>query len=111
MDQVAHHEADRQGEGGHDDEVGERKAADLADGGGLGDGADAEHDGAEDYGADHHLDELDEAVAQRLEGFADLGEQQPDEGTCDDGNDDCNVKVVGLVQPLALLDRRRGRCR
>ena len=110
VDQVAHHEADRQGEGGHDDEVGERQAADLAYGGGLGDGADAQHDRAEDHGRDHHFDEFDEAVAQRLEGFTDLGEQQTDNGTRNHGDDDCNVEVVGLVQSLALLGRGCGRC-
>ena len=51
VDQVADHEADRQGEGGHDHEVDERQAADLADRGGLGDRADAQHDGAEDHRA------------------------------------------------------------
>ena len=53
-------------------------------------------------GRDHHLDELDEAVAERLQGFADLGEQQADHGAEDDGGDDGNVEVVGLVQALAL---------
>ena len=48
VDQVADHQADGQGEGGHQDEVAQRQAADLADRGGLGDGADAQDDGAED---------------------------------------------------------------
>ncbi|CAH0327212.1 hypothetical protein SRABI128_05876 [Microbacterium sp. Bi128] len=110
VDQVADHQADPQGERGHDHKVGERQAADLADRGGLGDGADAQHDGAEDHGRDHHLDEFDEAVAEWFEGFADLGEQQADNGTCNHGYDDCDVEVVGLVQSLALLGRSGGRC-
>ena len=61
-------------------------------------------------GRDHHLDEFDEAVAERLQGFGELGEQQPDDGTGDHGDDDRDVEVVGLVEPLALLGRRGGRC-
>ena len=102
VDQVADHEADGQGEGGHDHEVAQRQAADLADGGGFGDGADAQDDGAEDDRGDHHLDQLDEPVAERLEGFADLGEQQADEGAEDDGGDDGDVEVMRLVEALAL---------
>ncbi|MGY2747294.1 hypothetical protein ACVWZ8_004411 [Arthrobacter sp. UYCu723] len=111
VDQVAYHQSDGQREGGHDDEVAQGQPAHLAHRGGLGDRADTQHDGAEDDRSDHHLDQLDEAVAQRLQRFADLGEQQPHEGTQDHGHDDRDVQVVGLVEPLALLDRRRGRCR
>ena len=102
VDEVADDQADGQREGGHEDEVAQGQPADLADRGGLGDGADAQHDGAEDDRGDHHLDQFDEPVAQRLQRLADLREQQPDHGAQDDGDDDGDVKVVGLVESLAL---------
>ena len=111
VDQVADDEADGEREGGHHHEVTQGKAADLADRGRLGDGPDAQHDGAENDRADHHLDEFDEPVTQRLEGLGELGEHQPDQGAEDDGRDDRDVEIMGLVDSLALLDRRRGRCR
>ena len=67
VDEVADDEPDRQRERRHDHEVQQRQAADLADGRGLGDRADADHDRAEDDRRDHHLDEGDEPLADRLE--------------------------------------------
>ncbi|KAI3473394.1 hypothetical protein Pfo_031638 [Paulownia fortunei] len=60
----------------HRDEVAERQPADLADRRRLRDGADAEHDRAEDDRRDHHLDQRDEAVADRLESTAKSGASQ-----------------------------------
>ena len=67
LDEVADDQADGQGERRHRHEVAEREPADPADLGGLADRADAQHDRAEDHRRDHHLDEVDEAGAERLE--------------------------------------------
>jgi len=39
------------------------------------------HDGAEDYRRDHHLDQRDEAVAERFEFLAEVGIKISDEHT------------------------------
>ena len=107
VDQVAHHQANGERERGHDHEVAQCQAPHFADCCGFGDRADAQDDGAEDDGGNHHLDELDEAVAKRLQRFADLREQQADYGAQDYGGDDGHVKVVGFVEALAGGLRRR----
>ena len=76
VDDVADDQADGQRDGRHDEEVAQRQAADLADLGRLADRADAEHDGAEDDRADHHLDQVDEAVAERLQLLGEAGDEQ-----------------------------------
>ena len=63
-------EADDQREGGDDLEVEQRLGADAADLLHVADAGDAGDDGAEDDRGDHHLDQLDEAIAQRLHGGA-----------------------------------------
>jgi hypothetical protein len=75
---VADDQADGQRDRRHDQEVAEREAADLADLRGLADRADAEHDGAEDDRADHHLDQVDEAGAERLQLDREVGNEETD---------------------------------
>src|SRR6476659_3951296 len=49
-----------------------------------------DHDGAEDDRGDQHLDELDEAVRQRLEVGAECGPEPTDSDTADDRNKELN---------------------
>ena len=65
--EVADDEADDQGEGRDDLEIDQRLDRDAADLLGLLDMRDAGNDRAEDDRRDDHLDELDEAVTQRLD--------------------------------------------
>jgi hypothetical protein len=102
---VAHHQADDQGDGRHEQEVADGERPDPADLRGLGHRADAQHDRAEDDRTDHHLDQVDEALAERLQVLADL---RPDEADQDAGghrHDDGDVEQMGSVA-LARLDRR-----
>ncbi len=61
-------------------------------------------------GGNHHLDELDEAVTERLEGLANLGEHQADHGAEHYGQDDRDVQIVRLVEP-PLASTFGGYCR
>ena len=99
VDDVADDQADRQGEGGHREEVAEREPADLADPGGAGDRADAEHDRAEDDRLDHHLDQRHERRSPSgLSLTAKSGNDQPDGDAEDHRDDDGDVEVVGAVR-------------
>jgi hypothetical protein len=98
---VAHDQADGQRHRRHRDEVAQRQAADPADLRGLPDGADAQHDRAEDDRRDDHLDQADERGAQPLEADAELGEDQPDDDAGDDRGDHRDVEPVRLVPLLA----------
>jgi hypothetical protein len=104
---VADDEADGQGEGGHQQEVEEGQTTDLADGGGLADGPDAEHDRAEDDRRDHHLDQCHEHRAEDSDALAHVGCHQSDDHTRDDGDDDSDVEPVRAVTLLGLFRRRR----
>ena len=67
LDQIADDQPDHQREGRDDLEIDQRLDADAADLLGVLDVRDAGDDRAEDDRRDHHLDQLDEAVAQRLD--------------------------------------------
>ena len=67
--------------------------------------ADAVHDRAEDDRPDHHLDEGDEAVAERLERNARVRKVVPDQDA--DGDGDQNLDVENGVPGAST----RGRCR
>jgi hypothetical protein len=66
-------QADDQRDGADDLEVQDRQAAGLADLLHVFHAGDADDDGAEDDRRDDHLDQLDEAVAQRLHRRAGFG--------------------------------------
>ena len=100
MDDVADDQPDGQRHRRHRQEVAEGQAADLADLGGLPDRADAQHDRAEDDRADHHLDQVDEAGAERLELLADVGGDEADHDAGEHGDDDGEIQVVGAVPAL-----------
>ena len=106
MDDVADHQADRQRQRRHRQEVDQGEAADLADLGRLADRSDPQHDRAEDHRRDHHLDQADEAGAERLQLLGEVGEQQPDRDSEANRHDDRDVQVVGTV---LLLGRPAGR--
>ena len=86
-------QADDQRHRAHDLEVQERVATRLADALHVLHARDADHHGAEDDGRDDHLDQLDEAVAQRLHGRAGLGPEVTQDHTQDDGGDDLEVQA------------------
>ena len=82
-DRKSHDERDR----AHDLEIEERVAARLADLLHVFHAGDADDDGAEDDGRNDHLDELDEAVAERLHRGTRVRKEVPEEDTDHDGND------------------------
>ena len=65
--QITDNKSDQQRKGGDDLEIEQRLDADAPDLLGILDMSDAGDDGAEDDRRDHHLDQLDEAVAERLD--------------------------------------------
>ena len=68
LEHVGDDQPDDEGQGGHDLEIEERLEADAADRPQVAHAADAGDDSGEDDRTDEHLDQLDEGVAQRLEG-------------------------------------------
>ena len=76
----------------HDLEIEQREAARLADLLHVFHAGDAEHDRAEDDRRDQHLDELDEAIAERLHGRAGLGIEMPERDARGDGDEHLDVK-------------------
>jgi hypothetical protein len=89
-------EADHQRDGAHDLEVQQRKTAGLAHLLHVFHAGDADHHRAEDDRRDDHLDELDEAVAQRLHGLAERGIEVAEQHADDHRGDHLHVK--GSVQ-------------
>jgi hypothetical protein len=94
---VADDEADDQRHRRHREEVADGERADLADLRGLGHRADAEHDRAEDDRADHHLDQVDEPGAERLQFLPDLRPHQTDQDAGRDRDDHGDVEEMGPV--------------
>jgi hypothetical protein len=98
--QVADHQTDGQRDGRHRQEVDERQATDLPDGGRRLHLADAEHDGAEDDRHDHHLDQADEHGAEHADALANVGSQDADRDAGEHGDDDGDVQPVGAIPLL-----------
>jgi hypothetical protein len=101
---VADDEPDDQCDGRHDEEVADGERADLADFRGLGHRPDAEHDRAEDDRADHHLDQVDEGLAERLQVLPDL---RPDKTDEDAGRDRGHDGDVEEMRPVAAAGPSR----
>ena len=103
LHEIDDRQADQQRHRTHHLEVQQRIAAGLADLLHVFHAGDAEHDGAEDDRGDDHLDQLDEAVAERLHRLAgrwiEVAEQHADHDRADD------LEVERLVQRLPA---RRG---
>ena len=91
-------EADDQRERADDLEVEQRVAAGLADLLHVLHAGDADDDRAEDDRRDDHLDQLDEAVAERLHRRAGLGKEVAEQNADDDRDD--HLEVERLVERL-----------
>lgn len=99
-------EAEHQREGRHDLEVQQRLAADAADLLHVLHAGDAGDDRTEDDRADHHLDQLDEAVAERLHVGGDRRVEVAEDHADDDGED--HLHIEHFVEGFLLHD---GSCR
>lgn len=100
VDDVADDQADTERDQRHHREVGECDATYRADLRGLPYRADAQHDGAEDDRRDHHLDQVHEAGADRLQLDREVGGDQSDGDAEHHRDDHRDVEIVGAV-PLA----------
>ena len=109
--EVADQKADGQRQRRHDLEVDERLDADAADLARVLDVGDAGDDGAEDDRRDGHLDQLDEAVAERLHprALGDVGRQPADQEAEHDGDQHLHVEelVERLVRHLGAVSGSR----
>ena len=112
-DQIADEQTDHQREGGDDLEIDQRLDADAADLLGILYMRDAGYHGAEDDRRDHHLDQLDEAVAKRLDPVVGRKRRpQPAEQRAEhDGDQDLNIEnpVPGLCRTHRCFSRYRCR--
>src|SRR6185312_3388728 len=89
-DHIADDKTDHQREGGDDFKIDQRLDADTAALLGILDMRNSGYHGAEDDRRDHHLDQLDEAVAERLDPVigSQHGPQPADQRANDDGDQD-----------------------
>ncbi|MNM98215.1 hypothetical protein D3C81_1107410 [compost metagenome] len=111
LEQVRGAQADQQREGRHHFKVEQRLAADAADLLHVAHAGHAGHYGTEDDRADDHLDQLDEAIAQRLHGHAGIGPVMPQQDADQDGEQHLHVQdlVEGFLHGVVLgVDRTRG---
>ena len=83
--------ADDKRDGGNHLEIDERLDADPADFLKVAHGRDSMHYRAEDHRRDHHFYELNEAIAQRLQGSAGCGIKITDQNPSDYGNQNLQV--------------------
>ena len=88
MQEVDRDEAEEQSQRRDDFEVEERLDADAAYFAEVAHARDADHDGGEDDGREGHADELDEAVAERLEGNRGVGKELAEQDAEDDADRD-----------------------
>jgi hypothetical protein len=93
---VHHDQADDERHGTDDFEIQQRQAAGLADLLHVFHAGDADDDGTEDHRRDDHLDQLDEAIAQRLHGFTGGRIEVAQRDTDDDGTQD--LEIQGFVK-------------
>ena len=109
-DHIADDKSDHQCEGGDDLEIDQRLDADAADFLGILDMRYAGYHGAEDDRRDHHLDQFDEAVAERLDPVVggEIGPQPADEGAEHDR--DQNLHIENFVPGFCGAHGRRCRC-
>ena len=98
--------ADDESERGNDFEIEKGFDADAADFFEVGHGGNTLDDYAEDYRRDHHSNQGDEGVAERLEGHAGLWREIADQDADDNRDEHLNVK-----NGIPVLARRRWRVR
>ena len=92
-------EADRQRHRRDDFEIDQRLQPDAADAFQIAHRRNAVHHRAEDHRRDHHLDQRDEAVAERLQLLAEIGKETADQDAERDRDQDLNIEdlVPGLM--------------
>jgi hypothetical protein len=90
--ELADHQSDQQRQRRDRLEIEQRLDADAADLLEVAHRADSVHDRAEDDRRDHHLDERNEAVTERLERDAGIGKEMADDNADGDGDQDLNVE-------------------
>ena len=99
LDDVDDRQAHEQRDGADDLEIQQRVASGLADLLHILHAGDADHHRAEDDRRNDHLDQLDEAVPERLHRSAGLGIEMSQKDADHDGDDD--LKIQRLVERLA----------
>ncbi len=92
LQHLAHQKPDAERDGGDDLEIKQRLDAAPADLAEIAHRADAVHHGAEDHRRDHHLDQRDKGVAQRLHRHAGLGKEVSDDDAERDGDQHLNIQ-------------------
>ena len=92
LGQVHHGPADQQCDDCQQIEQGERLEQSLPDLFGFAQPGHAADDGAEHHRRDHHLDQLDETIAQRLEGRAEIRPEMSGRDTGHDADQDLDVQ-------------------
>ncbi|MGX1319842.1 hypothetical protein AB7M17_003295 [Bradyrhizobium sp. USDA 377] len=108
LEDLADQQTDCERDGRDRLEIDQRLQPDPADPLEIAHRGDAVHHGAEDDRRDHHLDQRDEAVAERLQGLAEIGIEIADEHAEHDRDQHLDVKdlVPGLVPAVdGWLDR------
>ena len=100
LERIDHDDADDQRDRAHGLEIEQRLATDAADLLHVLHAGDTGHHGAENDRRDNHLDELDEAVAQRLHCRADIGPEVAEQHSTCDREQDSHIKM--LVDRLFL---------
>ena len=100
LEDFADDQADRERHRRDHLEIDQRLQADPADALQVAHRGDAVHHGAEDHRRDHHLDQRDEAVAERLQLLAEIGIEMSDQDTEQDR--DQNLDVEDLVPGLVM---------
>jgi hypothetical protein len=88
MQEIDSDEAEEQRQRRDDFKIDERLDADAAYFAEVTHARDAHHDGGEDDGREGHADELDEAVAERLEGNRGMGKERAEQSAEDNGDGD-----------------------
>ena len=88
MERVGEHDTEDQGDGRHHLEIDQRADADAAHLGEVAGRRNAVHDDAEHDHGNQHLDQLDEAVAERLGLHREIRPRHPDEDAEHERDDD-----------------------
>ncbi len=106
LQQLADDQADRQRDRGNRLEIDQRLEADPADTLQIAHRGNAVHHGAENHRCDHHLDQRDKAVAERLQLLAEIRIEVPDQDAKRDRDENLDVKdLVPRLAPGGRTDR------
>ena len=108
LENLSNKQAHREREGRDHLEIDQRLQPNPADALEVAHRGDAVDHGAKDHRRDHHLDQCDEAVAERLQFLAEIGKEIADENAECDRDQDLDVEdlVPGLMPAVdGWLDR------